>query len=298
MGLRPEVIPRNVKGCVDCGHCSHGCPYGAKQSTATALLEPLLLRGQGQSQSQQAASVKEGKAGKAGKEGKGGKESTKSNGNGDGNGNGHGNGNGAGSGRLTLLANCHVLRVITEPLSAGEQVLHAFTLSTMRPFYRLIKPLPLSFPPGTAVARGRAAASARRGRRGSLERPRRGHGPGAPLSEPLSEPLLKPPHRPLSGTCRTRWTSPPRHDSSTAAQLIAPIRTALLLSSSRLGSRSRRWARSAPRPGARAPSSSAPRWWWRRRARCTRPRCCCGRGCGTRRWAATWPPSNPYLIPI
>ena len=42
MGLRPEVIPRNVKGCVDCGHCSHGCPYGAKQSTAAALLEPLL----------------------------------------------------------------------------------------------------------------------------------------------------------------------------------------------------------------------------------------------------------------
>ncbi|KAJ1426748.1 hypothetical protein B484DRAFT_450537 [Ochromonadaceae sp. CCMP2298] len=43
MGYCPEKIPRNVKGCVDCGHCCNGCPYGAKQSTPTALLEPLLL---------------------------------------------------------------------------------------------------------------------------------------------------------------------------------------------------------------------------------------------------------------
>lgn len=45
LGFRPEKIPRNVKDCVDCGHCCHGCPYESKQSTPTALLEPLLLSG-------------------------------------------------------------------------------------------------------------------------------------------------------------------------------------------------------------------------------------------------------------
>mmetsp|Transcript_19635 Transcript_19635/g.33047 ORF Transcript_19635/g.33047 Transcript_19635/m.33047 type:complete len:608 (+) Transcript_19635:266-2089(+) len=40
-GLKPERISRNVKKCVDCGNCLFGCPYGAKQSTVTALLEPL-----------------------------------------------------------------------------------------------------------------------------------------------------------------------------------------------------------------------------------------------------------------
>jgi hypothetical protein len=34
-GLTPERISRNVKGCVDCGNCFFGCPYGAKQSTVT-----------------------------------------------------------------------------------------------------------------------------------------------------------------------------------------------------------------------------------------------------------------------
>jgi hypothetical protein len=43
IGFKPEKIPRNTKNCVDCGHCCHGCPYEAKQSTLTALLEPLLL---------------------------------------------------------------------------------------------------------------------------------------------------------------------------------------------------------------------------------------------------------------
>lgn len=43
-GYKPEKIPRNVKGCIDCGHCTFGCPYNAKQSSATALLEPILLR--------------------------------------------------------------------------------------------------------------------------------------------------------------------------------------------------------------------------------------------------------------
>lgn len=47
LGFTPEKIPRNVKGCVDCGHCCHGCPYESKQSTQTALLEPLLLAGSG-----------------------------------------------------------------------------------------------------------------------------------------------------------------------------------------------------------------------------------------------------------
>jgi Fe-S-cluster-containing hydrogenase component 2 len=47
LGFKPERIPRNVKGCVDCGHCCHGCPYGSKQSTNTALMEPLLLADRG-----------------------------------------------------------------------------------------------------------------------------------------------------------------------------------------------------------------------------------------------------------
>lgn len=44
-GLHAEVIPRNTLGCVDCGHCCHGCPYGAKQSTVTSQLEPLASTG-------------------------------------------------------------------------------------------------------------------------------------------------------------------------------------------------------------------------------------------------------------
>ena len=36
-----------MKNCVDCGHCCHGCPYKSKQSTQTALMEPLLLAGSG-----------------------------------------------------------------------------------------------------------------------------------------------------------------------------------------------------------------------------------------------------------
>ena len=54
--------------------------------------------------------VEQGKAGKAGKSQSKGDEG------------GAGQGAGQGSGRLTLLANCHVLRVITEPLPAHEQV--------------------------------------------------------------------------------------------------------------------------------------------------------------------------------
>lgn len=43
LGFVPEKIPRNAINCVDCGHCCHGCPYESKQSTQTALFEPLLL---------------------------------------------------------------------------------------------------------------------------------------------------------------------------------------------------------------------------------------------------------------
>jgi len=43
LGFVPEQIPRNAINCVDCGHCCHGCPYESKQSTQTALFEPLLL---------------------------------------------------------------------------------------------------------------------------------------------------------------------------------------------------------------------------------------------------------------
>lgn len=43
-GFVPEKIPRNVKDCVDCGHCCYGCPHGKKQSTIHALMEPVLLQ--------------------------------------------------------------------------------------------------------------------------------------------------------------------------------------------------------------------------------------------------------------
>lgn len=43
-GLIPEKIPRNVKDCVDCGHCVYGCAHGKKQSTIHALMEPILLQ--------------------------------------------------------------------------------------------------------------------------------------------------------------------------------------------------------------------------------------------------------------
>lgn len=42
-GYEAEKIPRNVKNCVDCGHCSYGCTHERKQSTVHTLLEPLLL---------------------------------------------------------------------------------------------------------------------------------------------------------------------------------------------------------------------------------------------------------------
>lgn len=43
LGYTPEKVPRNVKNCVDCGHCCSGCGYNAKQSTLSALMEPLIL---------------------------------------------------------------------------------------------------------------------------------------------------------------------------------------------------------------------------------------------------------------
>ena len=41
LGWEPKRIPRNVKSCVNCGHCNNGCSYNSKQSTICALLEPL-----------------------------------------------------------------------------------------------------------------------------------------------------------------------------------------------------------------------------------------------------------------
>lgn len=43
LGYTPEKIPRNVKKCVDCGHCCFGCSHDSKQSTIKTLMEPLLL---------------------------------------------------------------------------------------------------------------------------------------------------------------------------------------------------------------------------------------------------------------
>ncbi|HLZ48975.1 MAG TPA: GMC family oxidoreductase N-terminal domain-containing protein, partial [Candidatus Limnocylindria bacterium] len=38
LGLRWQVIPRNTKGCGDCGHCGLGCRHGAKRSTPRTFL--------------------------------------------------------------------------------------------------------------------------------------------------------------------------------------------------------------------------------------------------------------------
>lgn len=38
LGLASRTIPRNVRGCGDCGHCGYGCRVGAKQSTMRTYL--------------------------------------------------------------------------------------------------------------------------------------------------------------------------------------------------------------------------------------------------------------------
>jgi choline dehydrogenase-like flavoprotein len=38
LGLAYRTIPRNVRGCGDCGHCGYGCRLGAKQSTLRTYL--------------------------------------------------------------------------------------------------------------------------------------------------------------------------------------------------------------------------------------------------------------------
>ncbi len=45
LGLPWRVIPRNVRGCADCGHCGYGCRLGAKQSTARTYLSDAVARG-------------------------------------------------------------------------------------------------------------------------------------------------------------------------------------------------------------------------------------------------------------
>lgn len=38
LGLRWRVLPRNARGCHDCGHCCFGCRFGAKQGTLKTYL--------------------------------------------------------------------------------------------------------------------------------------------------------------------------------------------------------------------------------------------------------------------
>ncbi|XWX04151.1 GMC family oxidoreductase [Aggregatilineales bacterium SYSU G02658] len=40
-----EVIPRNVKGCEDCGYCGYGCSFGAKQGTLRTFLPDAVAHG-------------------------------------------------------------------------------------------------------------------------------------------------------------------------------------------------------------------------------------------------------------
>ena len=45
LGLPWSVIPRNARGCGDCGHCGYGCRAGAKRSTARTFLSDAVARG-------------------------------------------------------------------------------------------------------------------------------------------------------------------------------------------------------------------------------------------------------------
>lgn len=45
LGLPWQVIPRNTKGCGDCGHCGLGCRLGAKRSTPRTFLRDALAAG-------------------------------------------------------------------------------------------------------------------------------------------------------------------------------------------------------------------------------------------------------------
>ena len=116
LGLLPEVIPRNVKGCVDCGHCSHGCPHDAKQSTATALIEPILRRQQQQQQQQQSQQQQQQQQSQQPPPQSQSQSQSRAANNAS-----VGEGEGAGTkGRLTLIANCQVLRILTQPISLSS----------------------------------------------------------------------------------------------------------------------------------------------------------------------------------
>lgn len=45
LGYDVTVIPRNVKGCEDCGFCNFGCAFGAKQGTLKTYLQDAYERG-------------------------------------------------------------------------------------------------------------------------------------------------------------------------------------------------------------------------------------------------------------
>jgi choline dehydrogenase-like flavoprotein len=45
LGYDVTTIPRNVKGCEDCGFCGYGCPFGAKQGTLKTYLQDAHQRG-------------------------------------------------------------------------------------------------------------------------------------------------------------------------------------------------------------------------------------------------------------
>lgn len=45
LGYHMDVIPRNVKGCEDCGFCGYGCTFGAKQGTMKTYLQDAYERG-------------------------------------------------------------------------------------------------------------------------------------------------------------------------------------------------------------------------------------------------------------
>ena len=45
LGYHWRVLPRNARGCQDCGYCCFGCRFGAKQGTLKTYLQDAAERG-------------------------------------------------------------------------------------------------------------------------------------------------------------------------------------------------------------------------------------------------------------
>jgi hypothetical protein len=104
LGYKPEKIPRNVKKCVDCGHCCFGCSHKSKQSTATAVLEPILLAQVKNYEDEATASTSNGSEWKK-------------------------------AGRLYVLPDCKVTRILKKPHREGNYTSEALGIEGIVSIY-------------------------------------------------------------------------------------------------------------------------------------------------------------------